>query len=189
MDSWQALSRALQIYSAEGNFAGFSARGDCRGGCAVLHAPWVRLAGDRDRCRRRYGRRPDSRRVDDYAATGEEFVFRDRAVDFAQGRGDDAGAGGGVRSGQAADSGDLSECGGVGPGNLRCGGGESCLLRNCGTEYRPRRGVTTGSNFAGSSEAAAGSDGPVQRTDPGANAADGLVTASAILAQVRAGIE
>ena len=83
----------------------------------------------------------------------------------------------------------LSERGGVGPGNLWRGCGESRLLRNGGQEYRQGRGVTAGCDFAGSAEAATGSDGPIQRADPGANAPNGLVMAGGILWEMRAGIE
>ena len=52
----------------------------------------------------------------------------------AQGRGVYAGAGGGAGAGQAADSGALSERGGVGSGNLWRGRGEPVLLQNAGAK-------------------------------------------------------
>ena len=66
----------------------------------------------------------DSRGFDDYAATGEEPVLRDGAIDRAQGCGGHAGAGGGAGAGQAAHSGALPERGGVGAGDLWRGSGE-----------------------------------------------------------------
>ena len=44
LDSPHAVSRTLQIHSAQPNLARSPARRNRRGGCALLPAPWVRLA-------------------------------------------------------------------------------------------------------------------------------------------------
>lgn len=56
LDSQHSVSRTLQIHSAQPNLARSPARCGRCGGRALLRAPWVRLARDPNRCRRRCGR-------------------------------------------------------------------------------------------------------------------------------------
>ena len=80
--------------------------------------------------------------------------------------------------GQAADSGALPQRGRMGAGNLWGGGGLAGLLRYGGAESRPGAGGATGCDPAGSAEAAARADEPLQRADPGADEPDGMVIAA-----------
>src|SRR6185437_9189468 len=116
LDRAPAVSRALRLRAAAADLAELAARGDCRGGRALLSAPRLRLAADPDCGKTGYGRRAHARRFDDHAAAGEESVLRNGAVGAAQGRRGVAGAGGGSSAEQAEDSGAVSECGGVGAG-------------------------------------------------------------------------
>jgi hypothetical protein len=75
LDSPHAVSRTLQIHSAQPNLARSPARCNRRGGRALLPAPWIRLARDSNRCRRRFGRRSHSRSFHHYAATRKKPIF------------------------------------------------------------------------------------------------------------------
>ncbi len=97
--------------SAQRNLARSPARCNRRGGRALLPAPWVRLARDRNRCRRRFGTRSHSRSFHHYAATCKEPIFRNGPLCPSQGCGVYAGTGGRIRPRQAAHSGDLSQRG------------------------------------------------------------------------------
>ncbi len=105
------VSPALQIRSAQPNLARSPACCYRRGGRALLPAPWVRLAPDPNRRRRRFGRRSHSRSFHHYAATCKEPIFRNGPVRPPQGCGVHTGAGGRIRSRQAANSGNLSQRG------------------------------------------------------------------------------
>ncbi len=75
LDSPHAVSRTLQIHSAQPNLARSPALGYRRGGWALLPASWVRLAPDPNRCRTRFGRRSHSRSIHHYAATRKKPIL------------------------------------------------------------------------------------------------------------------
>src|SRR5579863_5825933 len=157
VDSRHALSRAIRIRFARRNLARFPTCRDCRGRRALLRASWIRLAGDADRCGRRYGRRTHPRWVHAYAATCQKLILRNRPLDSAQGRGVHTCSGGGIGAWQAAYPGTLSERGGMGSWSLWCGAREPLLLQNFGSQYRSGTRGATRRNSAAAAEAAAGS--------------------------------
>src|ERR1039458_5768610 len=153
LDSPHAVSRTLQIHSAQPNLARSPARCNRRRGRALLPAPWVRLARDPNRCRRRFGRRSHSRSFHHYAATRKKPILRNGPLYPPQGRGGHTGTGGRIRPRQTAHSGDIPQRGRMGPWYLWCRVGVSLLRRNRSPEYRPATGGTARCNSAGPPEA------------------------------------
>ena len=86
LDSPHAVSRTLQIHSAQPNLARSPARCDRRRGRALLPPPWIRLARDPNRCPRRFGRRSHSRSFHHYPATGKKPILRNWPFNPPQGR-------------------------------------------------------------------------------------------------------
>jgi len=101
LGSPHSVSRTLQIPSAQPNLARSAARCYGRGGRALLPAPWIRLARDPNRCRRRFGRRSHSRSFHHHAATCKEPIFRNGPLCPPQGCGVHTGTGGRIRPRQA----------------------------------------------------------------------------------------
>src|SRR5216683_1174115 len=111
LDPPHAVSRTLQIHSAQPNFARSPARCNRRRGRALLPAPWIRLARDPNRCRRRFGRRSHSRSFQYYAATPKKPILRNGPLHPPQGRRGHTGTAGRIRPRQAAHSRDIPQRG------------------------------------------------------------------------------
>ena len=69
LGSPHAVSQTLQIHFSQSNLAQSSACCHRRGRCALLPAPWLRLARDPNRRRRRFGGWPHPRSLYPYTAT------------------------------------------------------------------------------------------------------------------------
>ena len=119
----------------------------------LLPAPWIRLAPDSNRRRRRFGRRSHSRSFHHYAATRKKSILRNGPLYPPQGRRGHTGAGGRIRSRQTAHSGDIPQRGRMGPWYLWCRVGVPLLRRNRSPGYRPATGGAARRDSAGSPEA------------------------------------
>src|SRR5256885_15018307 len=94
LEPTQTLSRTLQIHSAQPNLKRSPARCGCGRGRALLPAPWIRLAGDPNRRRRRSGRRSRTWSFHHHTATRKKLILWNRPLFRPQGRRGHAGAGG-----------------------------------------------------------------------------------------------
>jgi len=180
MDSPQALSRTLQIHSAQSNLERSPARCDCGRRRTLLPAPLIRLARDPNRRGRRFGRRSHARSFHDHATTRKEPILWNGPIFPAQGRRGHAGAGGRIRPRQTADPGDIPQRSGMGTGDLWRRVGVPLLRRNRRTEYRPATSGAARCNSAGSAEAATRAHEQLQRNDSEADGPNRLVSEARI---------
>src|SRR5277367_3358188 len=177
LDTPHAVSRTIRICSAQPNLARPPACCHRGGRRALLPASWIRLARDGNRCRGRYGRRPHSRRIHPYAATGKKSILRNRPLDSPQRRRVHACPSSRIGPRQAAYSRTLPQRRRMGPWCLWCGVGVPLLLPELGPEYRPATIGPARRNSTFTPEATARSHAALQRTHPGADAAGGVVIA------------
>ena len=138
----QALSRTLQIHSAQPNLARSPARRHRRRGRALLPAPRIRLARSPNRRPAGFRRRAHSRSLHHHPATRKEPVLRNQPLVSPQGCGGHPGPGRRIRPRQTAHSGALPQRGRMGPRYLRRRVGMPLLGRNSSPQYRPATGGT-----------------------------------------------